>query len=156
MSNDGSKTPEQLGINFSSPPGPLKDLFDAIDTPCAVVIPANVSTVTISGHLGFDAQGQFPKDLGEEIENAFKNVEQSLKHAGAAKGWKAVYSVQTFQSVSRVPSGDEFFTAFMPIKERYTAGTAPIWTAMSVPELYGGAAIEVVVHAAIEPLQAKI
>ncbi|KAJ9659510.1 hypothetical protein H2198_003085 [Neophaeococcomyces mojaviensis] len=156
MSSKQEQTLEDLGFKFHTPPGLLAEQFGAIGTPCTVTIPPNVSTITTSGHLGWGADGKFPTHLSEEIENVFKNIETSLKHAGASQGWRSVYSLQTFQSKSRVPDEDEFFGAILPIKAKYMGSVACVWTGVSVPELHAGAAVEIVVSAALAPLNSRL
>jgi enamine deaminase RidA (YjgF/YER057c/UK114 family) len=67
--------------------------------------------------------------LEEEIDQAFKNVDINLKHAGG-KGWSQVYKVTTYHvnvsaSHERVMSN---FTKWMPDHK-------PIWNEVGLKEL---------------------
>jgi len=59
-----------------------------------VSIPANSQRIIVSGKVGAK-DGKVPKDLNEEIDQAFKNVESSLRAAGLGEdAWQYVYKVE--------------------------------------------------------------
>ena len=71
----------------------------------------------------------FPLKVGEQIDNAFKNVERNLKHAGG-KGWSQVYKVITYST--NIPEQHEFIQANL---KRWMPSHAAIWTELGINHL---------------------
>jgi enamine deaminase RidA (YjgF/YER057c/UK114 family) len=60
----------------------------------AVIVPANVRTIILSGQVGLLDGGIVPKALPEQVDLAFQHVEKALKAAGLGDdAWEHVYKV---------------------------------------------------------------
>lgn len=86
--------------------------------------------VEISGQGGWDDDFQIPESLVEEIEQAFRNVERTLKTAGA--GWQHVIHVNSYHVGGFPPEVNETMTR---LYRHYMPGHAPIWTQTGVEAL---------------------
>ncbi|KFA49093.1 hypothetical protein S40293_07080 [Stachybotrys chartarum IBT 40293] len=72
----------------------------------------------------------FPKDLKEEVEQAFRNVDTALKHAGG-KGWSQVFRVNSYHT-DLTPE----LTSYMSdAYRRWMPDHKPIWTQIGVARL---------------------
>lgn len=69
------------------------------------------------------------KDLEGEIEQAFANVELTLKDAGG-KGWSQVYKIVTYST--DIPSQHEFITNNV---KKWMPNHSPLWTEVGVKQL---------------------
>lgn len=74
--------------------------------------------------------GDFYKEINEQIDQAFKNVEIALKHAGG-KGWSQVYRVNSYH----VPINNEAIEAMVRNFKKWVPDHEPIWTCVGVPRL---------------------
>lgn len=74
--------------------------------------------------------GEFHKEINEQIDQAFKNVELNLKDAGG-KGWSQVFRVNSYH----VPINDEALAAMVRNFRKYMPDHQPIWTCVGVPRL---------------------
>lgn len=86
--------------------------------------------VEISGQGGWDDEFQISTSLVEEIEQAFRNVERTLKTAGA--GWEHVIHVNSYH-VGGFPS--EVNETMTRLYRYYMPNHAPIWTQVGVEAL---------------------
>lgn len=86
--------------------------------------------VEISGQGGWDDDFQMPISLEEEIEQAFRNVERTLKMAGA--GWEHVIHVNSYHVGGFPPEVNETMTR---LYRHYMPNHAPIWTQTGVEAL---------------------
>lgn len=78
-----------------------------------------------------DREGvQFPKDINEQIDQAFKNVDLTIKTAGG-KGWSQVYRVNSYH----LPLNDEALQAMARNFKKWMPDHQPIWTAVGVTRL---------------------
>ena len=70
---------------------------------------------------------RFPKDLGDEIDQAFKNVDLTLRCAGG-QGWPQVFRVNTYVVDIKASQAKitENYRKWMPNHK-------PIWTLIQVP-----------------------
>ncbi len=66
-----------------------------------------------------------------QIEQAFKNVDITLKSAGASKGWKQVYSVTSYH----IPLDEKALEKMGSEYQKWCPDHKPIWTAIEVPKL---------------------
>lgn len=73
---------------------------------------------------------QFPKDINEQIDQAFKNVDLTIKTAGG-KGWSQVYRVNSYH----LPLNDEALQAMARNFKKWMPDHQPIWTAVGVTRL---------------------
>ena len=67
----------------------------------------------------------------EEIDQAFKNVDYNLKHAGG-QGWSQVYKVVTY-STDIKPQHDRIVANF----RKWMPNHSPVWTEVGVKMLGG-------------------
>jgi enamine deaminase RidA (YjgF/YER057c/UK114 family) len=135
------------GVRTFSPSGALSKLSEEMTLSQAIVIPPHASLVVTSGQCGFREDLSLPENVHEQILLAFENAEKSLKAAGVADGWKSVYQMTTY-----TPSiDDEWLAAMAEAKEKYLDKNRPAWTGVTVPNLYGGARLEMTLHAFIAP-----
>ncbi|KAM0279515.1 hypothetical protein ACHAQH_004576 [Verticillium albo-atrum] len=103
--------------------------------------------IKCSGQAGVTEEAHVDKrDVVGQVELAFRNVEENLKDAGAARGWQNVYSVRSYH-VSIASSYDvmvEQFRKWMPTHQ-------PIWTCVGVTELaIPGMFVEIEVEAVVD------
>jgi enamine deaminase RidA (YjgF/YER057c/UK114 family) len=134
------------GVKYYNIPGLGVKISNLLHISSAVVIPFNKRTVVISGQTGYDANMELPPTLGEEIMNAFKNVEESLAAAGVKDGFKSVYSMTSFHTHSL---NDEDAKDLDAAVQKHFQGNRPTWTAIGVRELYGGCQIEITAWAVL-------
>ncbi|TQV97044.1 l-psp endoribonuclease family [Cordyceps javanica] len=87
--------------------------------------------IECSGQGGWDpTTGIYKKEINEQIDQAFANVELNLKNAGG-QGWSQVYRIVSYH----VPINDEALEAMTRNLDRYMPGHRPIWTAVGVTRL---------------------
>ncbi|ETS77035.1 hypothetical protein PFICI_10909 [Pestalotiopsis fici W106-1] len=89
--------------------------------------------IECSGQGGWwpEKQGiQFPKEINEQIDQAFKNVDLTLKTAGG-QGWSQVYRVNSYH----LPLNDEALQAMARNFKKWMPDHQPIWTAVGVARL---------------------
>lgn len=135
------------GVRTFSPSGVLSKLGEELTLSQAIVIPPNASLVVTSGQCGFREDLSLPENVDEQVLLAFENAERSLKAAGVTDGWKSVYQMTTY-----APSiDDEWAAAMAKAKGKYLDKNRPAWTGITVPSLYGGAKLEMTLHAFIAP-----
>jgi enamine deaminase RidA (YjgF/YER057c/UK114 family) len=90
--------------------------------------------IEISGQGGWNDDWEFPDSIEEEIYQAFKNVERTLKIAGAS--WKDVITVNSYHVPTAADCiGDEQLTAMTDQFRKYMGERAPVWTCVGVPAL---------------------
>lgn len=88
--------------------------------------------------------GEFQRDVNAQIDQAFANVERTLKDAGG-KGWSQVYRVNSYH----LPLNDEALEAMVRNFKTYMPDHQPLWTTIGVSRLGEDAMrveIEVVAH----------
>ncbi|CAG7937713.1 unnamed protein product [Penicillium salamii] len=99
-----------------------------------------------SGTGGWNREtGVIYREINEQIDQAFANVEHNLKDAGG-EGWSQVFRVNSYH----VPINDEALAAMVRNFHKYMPGHEPIWTCVGVPRLGEDdmrVEIEVVAHA---------
>ena len=66
-----------------------------------------------------------------QIEQAFKNVDIALRHAGAAKGWNQVFRVTSYH----IPLNGEVIEKMKSEFQKWMPDHRPIWTTIEVPKL---------------------
>ncbi|KAI4594244.1 hypothetical protein KJ359_008519 [Pestalotiopsis sp. 9143b] len=87
--------------------------------------------IECAGQGGWNPEtGEFYKEINEQIDQAFKNVEIALKHAGG-KGWSQVYRVNSYH----VPINNEAIEAMVRNFKKWVPDHEPIWTCVGVPRL---------------------
>ncbi|KAH8683610.1 endoribonuclease L-PSP [Ilyonectria robusta] len=87
--------------------------------------------IECAGQGGWNpVNGEFYKEINEQIDQAFKNVELNLKDAGG-KGWSQVFRVYSYH----VPINDEALAAMVRNFRKYMPDHQPIWTCVGVPRL---------------------
>ncbi|KAI0156175.1 putative L-PSP endoribonuclease family protein [Pestalotiopsis sp. NC0098] len=87
--------------------------------------------IECAGQGGWNPEtGDFYKEINEQIDQAFKNVEIALKHAGG-KGWSQVYRVNSYH----VPINNEAIEAMVRNFKKWVPDHEPIWTCVGVPRL---------------------
>lgn len=72
----------------------------------------------------------FPKDLKQEIDQAFANVDLNLKHAGG-KGWDQVFRVNSYHT----DLTDEVSAWMVENFRKWMPNHQPIWTEVGVKQL---------------------
>ncbi len=73
---------------------------------------------------------EFYKETNQQIEQAFKNVELCLKHAGG-QGWSQVFRVNSYH----IPLNNEAIEAMSRNFAKYMPDHRPIWTCVGVTRL---------------------
>lgn len=136
------------GIKSYNTPGQGEQLSADLHISGAVVLPANCRTVITSGITGYDAAGKLPKDLSEEIANAFESVDARLREAGVKDGFKSVYQLTTYHVTD---FSDADMEALDKSVQKYFGGNRPAWAGIAIAGLYDGARIEIVATAALAP-----
>ncbi|GLB05884.1 hypothetical protein AtubIFM57258_001175 [Aspergillus tubingensis] len=87
--------------------------------------------IECSGQGGWDPNtGEFYKEINEQIDQAFKNVELNLKNAGG-KGWEQVFRVNSYH----VPINNEALDAMVRNFKKYMPNHEPLWTCVGVTRL---------------------
>ncbi|KAI1439449.1 hypothetical protein ABKA04_007166 [Annulohypoxylon sp. FPYF3050] len=87
--------------------------------------------IECAGQGGWDPEtGEFYKEINAQIDQAFKNVDLALKHAGG-KGWSQVYRVNSYH----VPMNNEALEAMVRNFRKWVPDHEPIWTCVGVPRL---------------------
>ena len=91
--------------------------------------------------------GELPADksAADQIEQAFKNVDIMLRHAGASKGWGQVYRVNSYHC----PLDKEVIPKIKEVINKWCPDHKPTWTCIGVTNLGLDAMkveIEVVAH----------
>jgi enamine deaminase RidA (YjgF/YER057c/UK114 family) len=135
------------GIKSFNSPGLGEKLSSLLHISSAVTIPANTCTVVTSGTTGYDEHMVYPKDLTEEIMNAFANVEAALAAAGVRDGFRSVYQMTSYHVTDFSDAGLE---AVNKAVEKYFGKNRPAWAGVGVASLYGGARIEITAWAALQ------
>lgn len=74
--------------------------------------------------------GEIKSDINAQIDQAFANVELTLKDAGG-KGWSQVYRVNSYH----LPLNDEALEAMVRNFKTYMPDHQPIWTCIGVQRL---------------------
>ena len=74
--------------------------------------------------------GDIPQDINKQIDQAFRNVDLTLRTAGS-KGWTQVVSVKSYH----VPMCDEALDAMARNLKQWLPDQKPIWTCIGVPAL---------------------
>ncbi|KAF2262997.1 YjgF-like protein [Lojkania enalia] len=99
--------------------------------------------IEISGQCGLDPiTEKIPKDVNEQVDLAFANVELTLQKAGG-KGWDQVYKVRAYCT----PMNEELFVAVARNLKKYCPNHQPILTGVEVAGLYEGCCLELEVAA---------
>lgn len=112
---------------FFVTPGYGPKLRDLLHYSQAVKIGNRVET---SGQGGWNDDLQIPKELGDEIAQAFRNLEQTLATAGAT--WEHVVHVNSYHVGGFPPEVNETMTR---LYRQYMPNHAPIWTQLGVGAL---------------------
>jgi enamine deaminase RidA (YjgF/YER057c/UK114 family) len=86
--------------------------------------------VETSGQGGWNDDLQIPKELGDEIAQAFRNLERTLATAGAS--WDHVVHVNSYHVGGFPPEVNETMTR---LYRQYMPNHAPIWTQLGVEAL---------------------
>ncbi|PVH80447.1 YjgF-like protein [Cadophora sp. DSE1049] len=89
------------------------------------------NVIECSGQGGWDRQtDKIERETNAQIEQAFENVEYTLKSAGA-RGWEDVYFVRSYH----LPLNDEALEAMIRGFRKYLPNHQPCWTAIGVARL---------------------
>lgn len=101
--------------------------------------------VRTSGQGGFDPEGKLVPEVEEQIELAFKNVEQALRAVDKSLSWKNVYAVRSYHL-----DIEGTFDVVTLLFKKYMPDQRPVWTCIQVPKLgVQGMQIEVEVEASL-------
>ncbi|KAK3670339.1 hypothetical protein LTR78_009793 [Recurvomyces mirabilis] len=97
----------------------------------AVRVPPN--RVECSGQGGWDPKtGKCLETWQEQIDQAFANVDLTLKTAGVKDGFKSVFSIKSYH-VGTIDS--TVLEAMIGNLKKYAPGHKPIWTMLGVATL---------------------
>lgn len=94
--------------------------------------PPNCANGKVLGGWDRDT-GVIKKNIGEQIDQAFENVDAALKNAGG-KGWAQVYRVNSFH----IPLSDEQQDHMVRNFRKYMPVPHATWTCVEVTRLGGG------------------
>ncbi|KAL3487043.1 hypothetical protein BJX62DRAFT_241440 [Aspergillus germanicus] len=143
-------TPSPLttaGVDFRTPAGFHTQFAEYGNMSMSAAIPASARIVHTTGQLGWSEDGTIPTDdVEKELRQAFVNVEKTLHAAGVDQGWKGVYKVVAFHAGGLDEGRLGIYAAL--IKE-FCGETRVLQTSVSVPELWDGAHIEMMVEAVL-------
>ncbi|GCB19902.1 2-iminobutanoate/2-iminopropanoate deaminase [Aspergillus awamori] len=100
--------------------------------------------IECSGQGGWDpSTGKINPEINAQIDQAFANVELTLKNAGG-QGWSQVYRVNSYH----LPLNDEALNAMVRNLKKYMPNHQPIWTCIGVSRLaYDDMRVEIEVTA---------
>lgn len=131
---------------FFITPGYGRMLRDTLGYSQAVRVGDRIET---SGQGGWNDQFDLPETLGDEIRQAFDNVERTLAEAGAS--WRDVVHVNSYHVPTSADSiGDAHNDVFAKEMRRRCQDRYPIWTQTGVPALgAAGMRIEIRVTAIV-------
>ncbi|EXJ58477.1 hypothetical protein A1O7_05903 [Cladophialophora yegresii CBS 114405] len=90
--------------------------------------------IELAGQGGWDpTTGALPADTPAttQIEQAFKNIDLALRHAGASGGWTQVFRVNSYH----IPLDDSVLAKMKAEFEKWMGTHRPIWTCVEVPKL---------------------
>jgi enamine deaminase RidA (YjgF/YER057c/UK114 family) len=85
----------------------------------------------VASEESFSLENLIKKDLMEEIDQAFANVDFNLKHAGG-KGWSQVYKVVTYST----DIGTQHDRIVANLK-KWMPDHCPVWTEVGCKQLGG-------------------
>lgn len=80
----------------------------------------------------------FPKDINEQIDQAFRNVDLAITTAGG-KGWSQVIKITSYH----IPLDDTQLQAMVRNFKLWTPHNHPPWTCIETPRLGGGPEMKV-------------
>ncbi|KAL8918471.1 MAG: hypothetical protein Q9172_005412 [Xanthocarpia lactea] len=87
--------------------------------------------IECAGQGGWDAfSGEMKKELSEEIDQAFENVDRNLKDAGG-KGWSQVFRVNSYNT----DMSDEAFRHMVRNFKKWMPDHQPLLTCVGVTKL---------------------
>ncbi|KAM7194841.1 Endoribonuclease L-PSP/chorismate mutase-like protein [Rhypophila sp. PSN 637] len=136
------------GLKFYAYPGQGEVLREQLWYSQAVRVGDRIE---ISGQGGWDTEtGKMKTDLLEEIDQAFANVDHTLKHSGG-KGWPQVYKVNAYVVESEMDN-EAFLGRFIDNLRKWCPDHQPLLTAVGVSKLGAGDSagmrleLEVVAH----------
>lgn len=132
---------------FSSPPGAVGDLFDALGISHAAVVPASAKLVITSGEPGLDLESGklVTSSIDAQFRAAYDTVDAVLKHAGVEKGIKGAHK---FTALLLDMKDEELLMKIW--RERYP-GHKPVFMAFAVKQLgMEGMRVELRAEAIIE------
>ncbi|ODO11306.1 hypothetical protein I350_00082 [Cryptococcus amylolentus CBS 6273] len=87
-------------------------------------------TIQCSGQGGWDESGKFFREINQQIDKAFENVDLALKTAGG-KGWEQVFRVNSYH----VPLNGEAQEAMTRNFKKWMPNHKPLWTCVGVTRL---------------------
>jgi enamine deaminase RidA (YjgF/YER057c/UK114 family) len=85
---------------------------------------------------------EFPKDLGEEVNQVFDNVQHTLEKAGG-KGWDQVYKIRVYVSKNAESSFLDAMGHVIRNLTQWCPNHEPLLTAVEVAGLYNDMRIEI-------------
>nr|POE65033.1 rutc family protein [Quercus suber] len=91
------------------------------------------NNLVCSGQGGWHRQSTpitIPTDLGEEVDQAFDNVEHTIQHAGG-KGWQQVYKINIYCKPLNSEIADHILRNF----RKYMPDHKPVYTVIETPKL---------------------
>lgn len=145
-------------MSVSTPTAPAAEIIGAEGTTAAVLstqFPFAAGyrvgdIVELSGQTGHRPDLSLPEDLGEQVAQAFRNIEATLASGGF--GWSNVYALRTYHVV---PAGAESIPgeaigAVLGAFAEHLGDKRPAWTAIGVSALaFPGMHIEIEVKATV-------
>ncbi|KAL5348129.1 hypothetical protein V498_10713 [Pseudogymnoascus sp. VKM F-4517 (FW-2822)] len=88
--------------------------------------------VECAGQGGWDREtDKIDREIVAQIEQAFDNVEHTLKLAGCSGGWENVFFLRSHH----LPINDEAMETMVRCLKKYCPNHQPVWTALGVPRL---------------------
>ncbi|KAH8881231.1 endoribonuclease L-psp family protein [Thozetella sp. PMI_491] len=88
--------------------------------------------IECSGQGGWDPDtGEMKTDLAEEVDQAFRNVDLTLRSAGG-KGWSQVFRINLYQTINT----PEFIDRIIENLRKWLPDHQPILTGVVVKELH--------------------
>jgi enamine deaminase RidA (YjgF/YER057c/UK114 family) len=136
---------KKLGLRCINAPGNLLKISNSYSLSQSIIVPANRSIVYCSGHTGLNETMEHSRNIEEQVDAAFANVETTLKAAGVKDGWKAVFNMTSYHT----SLADEHMEAVMKSHRKYVGDNRPCWTGVAVNDLAEEAAIELQVQAVL-------
>jgi enamine deaminase RidA (YjgF/YER057c/UK114 family) len=104
---------------------PFAAFYEATHIPAARKVG---NRLLVTGHTGENADGDFSNDVRTQLRQVFRNVEATLREAGAS--WADVVAMNSYHVGFRAQAD-----ALLEIAAEFLTEPYPAWTAVGVTEL---------------------
>ncbi|KAH8589867.1 hypothetical protein B0O99DRAFT_636015 [Bisporella sp. PMI_857] len=124
------------GVEFFNWPGPGEAISETLNVTHAVVIPPGASIIQIGAQVGNTDSGAVPEDIEDEITEAFRHIELSLRESGLTGSitdvWGCVYRIDIFSA----NTDEAYAPALIRVLKRHFGTNRPILKGIEVKKLF--------------------